>query len=80
MGVVVLRFDGSTRRLACLGLWSGSMTRRVLLGSALAVPTVFAVVAFSSSDSQALLFVAVLGWFCFWWFLRRPQVAQWIRD
>jgi hypothetical protein len=38
------------------------------------------VAAFSSVDFQALAPFAVIGWFVFWWFLRRPQVDQWLRD
>jgi hypothetical protein len=67
--------------LACVagvGLWSGSMSRRVLAGCTLTVPAVCAVAALSSSDFAGLLIFAVPAWGLFWWFLGRPRIAAWL--
>jgi len=76
--VVGLLVAGATGG-ASYGLWSGAMTRPVLLGITVVVPAVCVIAAFSSVDFQALAPFAVIGWFALWWFLSRPQVEQWIR-
>ena len=61
------------------GLWSGAMTRPVLLAITLVVPAVCVIAAFSAVDFQGLVPFAVIGWFLFRWFLSRRQVEEWIR-
>ena len=64
--------------VAGLGLWSGRLSRRVLLLGGAALPAVLVAALPSSSDAGGLLPVAVLGWLGLWWFLRRPAASGWI--
>ena len=66
--------------IASYGLWTGALPRRALLAITLVFPVVFIIASFSSVDFQSLAPFAVIGWLAFWWFLRRPQVDQWLRD
>jgi hypothetical protein len=74
VGVVV----AAALSAAGVGLWSGRMSRRVLLLCGAAVPAVVIAVSPSSSDFQGLAPVALLGWLWLWWYLRRPVATGWI--
>jgi hypothetical protein len=63
---------------AGVGLWSGRLSRRVLLLCAAAVPVVALAASPWSSDFQALVPVALLGWLWLWWYLRRPVAIGWV--
>jgi hypothetical protein len=65
--------------VAAFGLWSGSLSRLVLLACTAALPIVCAIASASSSDLAALLPFTVVGWALLWWYLRRPRVARWLR-
>lgn len=63
---------------AGIGLWSGRVSRRVLLLCGAAMPAVVLAVSPSSSDFQGLVPIVVLGWLWLWWYLRRPVAIGWI--
>ena len=63
---------------AGVGLWSGRVSRRVLLLCSAAVPAVVIAVSPSASDVQGLVPVVLLGWLWLWWYLRRPAAAGWV--
>jgi hypothetical protein len=60
------------------GLWSGRVSRRVLLLCGAVVPAVILAVSPSSSDFQGLVPVVLLGWLWLWWYLRRPVAIGWV--
>ena len=63
---------------AGVGLWSGRVSRRVVLLCAAAVPVVALAVSPWSSDFQSLVPVGLLGWLGLWWYLRRPVAIGWV--
>lgn len=63
---------------AGVGLWSGRVSRRVLLLCCAAVPAVALAVSPWSSDFQGLVPVVLLGWLWLWWYLRRPVAIGWV--
>jgi hypothetical protein len=62
---------------AGVGLWSGRVSRRVVLLCGAAVPAVALALSPWSSDFQGLVPVVLLGWLGLWWFLRRPVAIGW---
>ena len=74
VGVVV----AAAMSAAGVGLWSGRVSRRVLLLCGATVPAVVVAVSPSSSDFQGLVPVALLGWLWLWWYLRRPVATGWV--
>jgi hypothetical protein len=68
---------GTALLAAAVGLWTGRMRRKALLGTLATLPIACTVGALSSVDFQSLLTPAILGWLGFWWFLRRPATAKW---
>ena len=71
---------GGALVLAAGGLWARFLPSWALLICAASVPVICAVAATSSSDLAGVLPFAVVGWVAFWWFLRRPRVATWLRS
>ncbi len=71
---------GGALVLAAGGLWARFLPPWALLICVACVPVVCAVSASSSSDLAGALPFAVVGWAVFWWFLRRPRVAAWLRS
>jgi hypothetical protein len=71
---------GGALVVAAIGLWSRRLPVWTLLACAATVPVTFLIAASSSVYLAALLPFAVAGWFAFWWFLRRPRVAAWLRS
>ena len=71
---------GGALVLAALCLWAGSMPWWGLLLCAAVLPIICAAAAPSSLDLAGLLPFALAGWAAFWWFLRRPRVAAWLRS
>jgi hypothetical protein len=69
---------GAALSVAGIGLWSGRLSRRILLLCAAAVPAVLVGASPSSSDVQGLVPVGLLGWLSLWWYLRRPAASGWI--
>ena len=71
---------GGALALAAAGLWARFLPSWALLSCAAGVPIICAVAAPSSIDLAGVLPFAVIGWAAFWWFLRRPRVATWLRS
>ena len=63
---------------AGVGLWSGRVSRRVVLLCAAAVPVVALAASPWSSDFQGLVPVGLLGWLWLSWYLRRPVAVGWV--
>jgi hypothetical protein len=62
---------------AGVGLWSGRVSRRVVLLCSAAAPAAVLAASPSSSDFQVLVPVVVVCWAGLWWFLRRPVARGW---
>jgi hypothetical protein len=61
-----------------LGLWSGRMSRRVLLLCAAAPLAVLAAASPYSVDLSGLVPVGLLAWLWLFWYLRRPVALGWV--
>ena len=71
---------GGALVLAAAGLWARFLPYWAVLICVAGVPVICAIAAPSSSDLAGVLPFAVVGWVAFWWFLRRPRVATWLRS